>query len=208
MSALSDAVGNPNVDPTIASLARPGTPTQIKEAAIRLFRQQGYEATTLRQVASEVGIKAGSLYNHLSSKEGLLYTIMSQIMVELQAALDEALDGIDDPVERLSTAIDLHVRFHAERADEVFIGNSELRGLSREHRDVVIGMRDAYEQDFVEIIQAGYEAGAFAVADAKLAARGVLAIATSVATWHQPGGHLSIKEIAEFFTRFTLDGIR
>ena len=110
---------------------KPSTAELIRTSAIDLFFEHGYEATSLRAIAGEVGIQVGSLYNHLTSKESLLYSIMSTIMEDLLREFDARLDSVTDSVERLRTAIEVHVFFHTARAREVFIGNSELRSLTR-----------------------------------------------------------------------------
>jgi AcrR family transcriptional regulator len=187
--------------------AKGGTADLIRAAAIELFNEHGYEATSLRQIAGQVGIQVGSLYNHLSSKESLLYSIMTQIMEDLLSTLDEALAGKVGAPERLREAIRVHVGFHATRADEVFIGNSELRSLAPAHRKAVVELRDAYESRFLDIIELGIADGSFKVSDAKLATWSVLAIATSTSTWYRPEGRLELDGISQFFADFVLNGI-
>ena len=97
----------------------------------------------------------GSLYNHLTSKESLLYSIMSKIIEDLLAELDTRLATVTGSVERLRAAIEVHVFFHTARAREVFIGNSELRSLTAAHRRKVVKLRDQYEERFVDIIEQG-----------------------------------------------------
>ena len=134
---------------------KPSTAELIRSSAIDLFFEHGYEATSLRAIAGEVGIQVGSLYNHLTSKESLLYSIMSTIMEDLLREFDARLAVVTDSVERLRAAIEVHVFFHTARAREVFIGNSELRSLTAAHRRKVVKLRDQYEERFVDIIERG-----------------------------------------------------
>ncbi len=189
--------------------ARPKVSTAelIRTAAIDLFYEHGYEATSLRAVATEVGIQVGSLYNHLASKEDLLFSIMSKIIDDFLTALDVKLSGVEGSMDRLKTTIDVHVLFHTSRSREVFIGNSELRSLSPAHRRKVVKLRDEYEQRFVEIIEQGVDDGTFKVEDPKLAAWAILAIATSTSTWYKQGGRLQLEAISGFYTDFVLHGI-
>src|SRR5438094_107651 len=108
----------------------PRTAEAVRKAGLRLIFEHGYEAMSLRQLASEVGIQQGSLYNHISTKQGLLFDLIREHMLELLAALHKALDGITDPVERLSAFVQFHVTYHLTRKKEVFIANFELRGLN------------------------------------------------------------------------------
>jgi len=180
--------------------AAPSTTAEtITAAAVDLFYEHGYEATTLRQIAAQVGIQVGSLYNHISSKEELLFSIMSGIIEELLAELESGLEGIDAPVDRLRAAVGVHVFFHTARAREVFIGNSELRSLDPAKRKVVVRLRDRYETVFAGILEEGVAAGVFEISDLKLTTYAVLAMLTQPASWYQPGGRLDLDKIAEVY---------
>ena len=184
-------------------LTAPGAPVTTAEtitaAAVELFFEHGYEATTLRQIAAQVGIQVGSLYNHISSKEELLFSIMSGIIEELLGELEAGLEGVDDPVDRLRAAVGVHVFFHTARAREVFIGNSELRSLEPAKRKTVVRLRDRYETLFAQILDDGVQAGVFEVNDLKLTTYAVLAMLTQPASWYQPGGRLDLDKIAEVY---------
>ena len=186
---------------------KPSTAELIRSSAIDLFFEHGYEATSLRAIAGEVGIQVGSLYNHLSSKESLLYSIMSTIMEDLLREFDARLAVVTDSVERLRAAIEVHVFFHTARAREVFIGNSELRSLTAAHRRKVVKLRDQYEERFVDIIERGVADGSFQAPDAKLTAWAILAVGTSTSTWFRPDGRLQLEEIAALYTDLVLNGL-
>jgi AcrR family transcriptional regulator len=199
-------VGAVSVD-SVVPATKPSTADLIRSSAIDLFFEHGYEATSLRAIAGQVGIQVGSLYNHLTSKESLLYSIMSRIMEDLLREFDARLTSIIDSVERLRVAIEVHVFFHTARAREVFIGNSELRSLTPAHRRKVVKLRDQYEERFVDIIEQGVADGSFAAADPKLAAWAILAVGTSTSTWFRPDGRLQLDDIASLYTDLLLNGL-
>ena len=186
---------------------KPSTAELIRSAAIDLFFEHGYEATSLRAIAGEVGIQVGSLYNHLTSKESLLYSIMSKIIEDLLNELGARLATVTGSVDRLRTGIEVHVFFHTARAREVFIGNSELRSLTAAHRRKVVKLRDQYEQCFVEIIEQGVAEGTFRAPDPKLTAWAILAVGTSPAAWFRPEGRLHLDDIAALYTDLILNGL-
>ena len=186
---------------------KPSTAELIRSSAIDLFFEHGYEATSLRAIAGEVGIQVGSLYNHLTSKESLLYSIMSTIMEDLLREFDSRLAVVTDSVERLRAAIEVHVFFHTARAREVFIGNSELRSLTAAHRRKVVKLRDQYEERFVDIIERGVADGSFQAPDPKLTAWAILAVGTSTSTWFRADGRLQLEEIAALYTELVLNGL-
>jgi AcrR family transcriptional regulator len=188
-------------------LPKLSTAESIRQAAVDLFFEHGYEATSLRAIAGKVGIQVGSLYNHLTSKESLLYSIMSKIIEDLLNELDARLATVTGSLDRLRTGIEVHVFFHTARAREVFIGNSELRSLTAAHRRKVVKLRDQYEQRFVDIIEQGVADGAFRAPDPKLTAWAILAVGTSPAGWFRPEGLLHLDDIAALYTDLILHGL-
>jgi AcrR family transcriptional regulator len=176
----------------------------ITTAAIDLFFKHGYEAATLRDVADKVGLKVASLYNYIPSKQQLLFTIMYDVMQDLRTDVERAVAEQRDPVHRLCAAVRSHVRFHASRTKEVFIGNSELRSLTPRNRQKVIRQRDEYESFFRELVQAGQDAGVFHVDDVRVATFALLAMCTGPSTWFSPRGRLSVAELGDVYTDMAL----
>lgn len=182
----------------------PRTAQLIREAAAELFYLHGYEATSLREVASRVGIQVGSLYNHISGKSELLSAIMIQVMLDLHQALDESVADVQDPIDRLVAAVDCHIRFHAEHRREVFIGNSELRSLEKEDRTKVVTLRRKYEEKLRALVVAAVDAGDGDIIDVKLQVFAIVAIGTHVASWYQPGRGYPLDDIVGINTRIIL----
>lgn len=172
------------------------TSRAIKEAAAELFMRRGYEATSLRELAAAVGIKAGSLYNHIKGKDELLSIMMIEVMDDLLAALDASVDTARDPLANLRAALDCHIRFHAVRARDVFIGNSELRSLGPEDRAAVVDRRDRYEAAIQRLVEAVLDdLGRQDDVDARLHTFAILAIGAHVASWYKPGGDLTLDQL-------------
>lgn len=180
------------------------TADAIQKAAAELFYQHGYEATTLRQVAAKVGIQVGSLYNHIDGKDDLLRSIMTGIMADLIAAQKAVVNSHEDTIETLRAMMDCHIRFHAQRARDVFIGNSELRSLDKKDRRKVVAQRDEYEQMFRELIDKAGAQGRADVLDARLQAYAIVAMGTHVSSWYRPKGSMSLDEIVHVYTVMAL----
>jgi AcrR family transcriptional regulator len=187
--------------------ARDGAKTSlaIREAAASLFFEHGFKATSLRSVASAVGIQVGSLYNHIEGKDELLNDIMVAVMDELEASVTSAAEGAgDSAVDRLRAAVDAHLRYHAQHAREVFIGNSELRSLSPANRKNVLDRRRHYELFIKRLLEeAADEAGA-ELLDASLQTYAVLALGMHVSSWYKPRGRLSLERVVEIYTTMCL----
>jgi AcrR family transcriptional regulator len=176
----------------------------IRAEAARLFFDRGYDATSLRQIAAASGLKVGSLYNHIDSKEHLLLQIMGGIIDDLMDAIRGATLVDGDAVDRLRAALAAHLTFHAERAQEVFIGNAELRSLSDGARDVVIEKRHEYELFLQGLIEDAGRAGLADVVDAKIHVYSFVAQATHIASWFKPGGRMNLDEIVAIYTKIAL----
>jgi AcrR family transcriptional regulator len=179
----------------------------IREAGLGLIFEHGYEAMTLRQLATEVGLQQGSLYNHFRTKQELLFKLIMHHMENLLAELDRALSGIADPVERLSAFVAFHVRYHITRRREVFISYSELRSLERENYKAVVALRGRYEDVLTGIISEGVAAGSIRTADARIAAFGLIAMLSGIVNWYQPKGRRTADEIAAIYKEMAFSGL-
>jgi AcrR family transcriptional regulator len=193
----------------LTAVARRGAKTseEIRAVALGLFYKRGFQATTLRDVAAKVGIQVGSLYNHIASKGDLLYDIMESVLLDLLEVQREAA-ATPDVVERMRLLVDHHVKFHGKRAREVFVGNSELRGLRPAQRARIVSLRDQYELVFRNELEDGIRQGEFLPVDVNVTIYGILAMATSVSTFYSPAGRLSLEAIAEIFADLVLRGLR
>jgi hypothetical protein len=112
-----------------------------------------------------------------------------------------------DVVERMRLLVYHHVKLHGERAEEVFVGNSELRSLNRTQRSRIVALRHEYEQMFQNELEDGIRQGKFLPVDVQVTAYGILAMTTWVSSWYSSRGRLSLEEIAEIYTSQVLRGI-
>jgi len=180
----------------------PKTLAAIRKAGLDLIYRHGYEATSLRRLAAEVGLREGSLYNHISSKQELLFSLVDDHMDQLLAALTQAMRGIEGAETRLEAFVTFHLRYHMQRTAEVFVINSELRSLEEKGRAVIVGKRNAYEAVLIGILDQ------LNSTDSRVAAKAIIAMLTGVCTWYRPGGRLSIDEIVPLYIRLVMDGVR
>lgn len=174
------------------------TGPRIRKAALNLFARHGYAAVSMRQIAKEVGVQAGALYNYTPDKQSLLYRLMREHMQELLSALD-ALERCDDCQQALRRFVGFHIRFHLQRPDEVFIAYMELRNLSPENFAEIEDLRRQYENALEDILHSGQQAGQFAIPDTKIATLAVIAMLNGVMTWYRSGGRLSLDEVEQIY---------
>ncbi|MDE4134625.1 TetR/AcrR family transcriptional regulator [Phaeobacter sp. QD34_3] len=174
------------------------TGPRIRDAALRLFAQHGFAAVSMRQIAAEVGVQAGALYNYTSDKQSLLFSLMRRHMSDLLAAW-QAEPVADGALDRLERFVRFHIRYHMERPDAVFIAYMELRNLSEENFASIESMRRSYENALEGILRQGVEEGAFQIPDTKIATLAVIAMLNGVMTWYRAGGRLSLEEVETIY---------
>lgn len=181
------------------------TSAGIRKAAAELFYEHGYEATSLRAVAERVGIKVGSLYNHMGGKDELLIDIMSNVLGQLQPLVEQAADAAgEDPVARFRAAVGAHIRFHAQHARETFIGNSELRSLKPEYKSIVLDARRDYDQLMRRLINEAAAAAGVELLDLRLQSYALLALGMHVASWYRDDrGDSTLDHIVEVYTEIS-----
>ncbi len=180
----------------------------ITAVAVDLFQSKGYFATSISEIAGQCGIQKASIYYHYPSKENILFHIHQTTLADLTAYLHDNLAGLVDIEARMGAAVRSHVRFHLHRQKETFIANSELRGLTPEHYQEIVRMRDAYEQIFQQIIREGCEIGVFAADDVKILSYAILTLCNAGAIWFNPQGRMPVDAIAEIYEQFVLRGLK
>ncbi len=185
----------------------PSRRREIEDVASALFRDRGYAATSIRDIARELDIRGASLYAHVASKEDVLWAIVDRMASRFENAADAAIAGMTsggDPIGTLTALVRGHVRVIVEDVGAASVFISEWRSLGEARRDAILQRRDAYERRFRDVIADGTATGDFTMTDPAIAATFVLTALNGVATWYQPDGRLGADRIAEHFIDLTL----
>tara|TARA_R110002124_G_scaffold106467_21_gene258436 strand:+ start:45380 stop:45994 length:615 start_codon:yes stop_codon:yes gene_type:complete len=180
------------------------TGPRVRDAALKLFARDGYAAVSMRQIASEIGVQAGALYLYTADKQSLLFDLMNGHMEALLAAWADTVPPQGDAITRLEHFARFHIRFHAARADAVFIAYMELRNLSDENFAVIEDLRRRYEAELARILEQGQAEGCLTVPDIKLATMALIAMLTGVNTWFREGGRLSRDRVEDIYVDMVL----
>lgn len=184
------------------------TASRAREAALGLFARHGYAAVSMREIAGEVGVGAGALYNHFATKQDLLVELMIAHMEALLAAWAEVKATETSPEQRLEAFSRFHIRFHADRSDEVFVAYMELRSLERPNFHRIEKMRREYEVELEAILADGAAVGAFRIDDPRVATMAIIAMLTGVTSWYRQGGRLSAARIEEIYVDMVARTVR
>jgi AcrR family transcriptional regulator len=185
-----------------------GMKDTIKRVSIDLFHKQGYFATGISDIARASGIQKASVYYHYANKEDILFDIFKTTMVDLDINLEKALKGVKGTEEKVRAAIRSHVIFHIDRQKEVFISDSELRGLTVDNYKTIIDLRDKYEKKFQALIRAGIKERVFSNLDYKVTSYGIITMCTAVSIWFRALGRLTKEDIANSYAEFVVKGLK
>ncbi|MEP1537342.1 MAG: TetR/AcrR family transcriptional regulator [Paracoccaceae bacterium] len=180
------------------------TGPRIKEAALTLFAQHGYAAVSMRQIAKEVGVQAGALYNYTPDKQTLLFEAMRTHLVELLEACPTSTHA---PSSDLESFVRFHIAFHRKRPNEVFIAYMELRNLTEANFAQIEALRRSYEERLELILKAGVQSGAFSVQDTRIMTRALIAMLNGVNTWYRTGGSLTLDDVLAVYWDMVLKSV-
>jgi len=180
----------------------------LLHAAERLFSQRGYEATSVRDIAEAMNIKAGSLYAHMETKEDLLWEILTAAADRFFEAVEPIVASDLLPTEKLKRLIDAHVRVITDSASSAAVYMTEWRHLSEPRRSEFAARRDAYEEMVRGVVRDGIRAGEVADVDEKFATLLILSSMNWIYQWYRPDGPMTPEEIARKLTEMLFKGLR
>ncbi len=172
---------------------------ELLRVATGLFRERGFHATSMQDLAEALGMNRGSLYHYIESKDDLLWWIVSGALDRLRAQVEPVLAGEGTAVERLRGAIAGHLAFAADHGDELSLVQIELRSLAPDRRADLIERRDAYEGRWRDTLEAAFDEGSLRQTDVRLTGIAILSACNWFTQWYRPDGPLTVEQIATSF---------
>lgn len=175
---------------------------EILRAAARLFQQQGYDATSMNDVAGALKLSKGGLYHHFQSKDEILYHIMSHAMDITEERVINVARRVEDPSERLRTLIRLHIGVVLSEEDrEITVMLHENHPLPPALRRKINGRKKDYVH-FVENLIADVQRqhNSTSTVTPRAAAFALVGMINWIYQWYKPGGALSGEAIFRQFT--------
>ena len=158
---------------------------KLLSVSARLFARGGFEATSMRDIAGQAGMLAGSMYYHFPSKNDLIAAVYEAGVGEIGAAVDAATTGRLDAWERLEAACVAHLETLLAASAHAAVMAAELRRLDPRLRRRLVVLRDRYERRFVELVDALPLATG---TDRTLWRLHLLGALNGTAIWYRPGG--------------------
>lgn len=183
----------------------------IYEAAALLFRERGYRAASMRELAERVNLKVSSLYSHIGSKEELLQKICFDNAQHFINGLDQIEQKGGTALDQLKGVISLHVDIAVTDPTSVTVFNNEWRhltdGKGQKNLSAFLALRKTYETRLQNVIQTGIEQGELRDTDPRVALYTLLTAVRWLHYWYKPSRKMSPRALKEQLATLLLHGL-
>jgi len=176
-------------------------------AAANLFGEKGYHGTSVRDISSEVGIMAGSLYSHIESKQQILAEILRAYSVRAHAVLVPLETAPLSTREKLRAVFATYFRLISESPATARVAVHDARSLEPAAFAEARQRRRTTQAIVSRIVQHGIDAGEIREVNTTLVSMAVFSIANWAVEWYDPAGEIDPEDAAELFADLLLDGL-
>jgi AcrR family transcriptional regulator len=178
----------------------------ILRAAARIFRQRGFAAAGMREIAVAADLSPANLYHYFRGKEELLFFCQDRALDRLMAALSDATAGHDALTLRLHRLAAAHVLCLVD-AVEGSAAHFEVDALPPRLRLLIVAKRDRYERGVRRLVASGMRRGELTRGDATVATRAFLGALNWTASWFRPDGPYPPERVAELVADYAVAGL-
>tara|TARA_R110001606_G_scaffold235685_2_gene383520 strand:- start:4950 stop:5549 length:600 start_codon:yes stop_codon:yes gene_type:complete len=180
----------------------------IVDKAMHLFGKQGFNGTTMRDIANAVGILPGSLYAHINGKEALLLEIVTDGINRFNSAASLQANTEHDPVVRMRNMIIAHIQVVADNPERSQVVFHQWRYLDEGNIPEALARRREYEDYFIDVFKSGVESGQFrSDVNLRISVLSILGALNWTPEWYSSNGKFSPTEIGENMADSLLSGI-
>ena len=180
---------------------------EIVIVASRLFKEKGYNAVSMRDIAQAMGIKAASLYNHIQGKQEILSTLILAVAKEFTLSMDNLMESRLRPIEKITNVIESHIAITVNYPEGLAALNNDWMHLENEDLRDFITMREGYEENFRKIIKEGIENGEIKGHHPEVILFSILSTLRSLYVWYQKRGKLDVNVLKKDMVAVLLNGI-
>lgn len=170
---------------------------KLLQTAAHLFRNKGYERTTVRDLAGAVGIQSGSIFHHFKSKDDILRAVMQETIHYNTALMRAELAEASSVRERVLALIRCELQSIMGGSGEAMaVLVYEWRSLSPEGQAAVLALRDIYEQIWLQVLGEAKDAG-FIKGDVFITRRFLTGALSWTTTWFRAQGSMTLEQLAQ-----------
>jgi AcrR family transcriptional regulator len=179
---------------------------EIIRVAAELFKEKGYSAVTMRDLAKAMGIKAASLYNHINSKQDILNTIIISLAEDFTDGMQLIQSSQNSCLDKLKLIIELHVNISSQNIYGMASLNNDWMHLE-EKLDYYQKLRVDYEDDFRAILKEGISAGEIVDVKPDVMMFSILTTLRSLYLWIPRKEDINLKELSKSLNEILINGI-
>lgn len=181
--------------------------TEIVNVSAKLFKEKGYSAVTMRDIAQAMDIKAASLYNHIKSKQEILVLIIIEIAEEFTNVMNEVVHSNDSAIKKIERIIQLHVEITLRDSNALACLNNDWMHLTDSDLEYFIKMRNDYEDNFKTIVKKGIQDGEIKNLNLDVIIFSILSTLRTLYIWYNKTNKLSSKALTDTMIKVLLNGI-
>lgn len=181
---------------------------QVIRTAAELFRENGYTATSMRDLANALGIEAASLYSHIKSKEEILQNLCFDMAKLFQESLAQVENQSINYRDKLRKGIQGHIEVMSKDLTASAVFMNEHRHLSQPFLRDFLLLRINYINRFKSIVEEGIKAGEFKKIDTKLAVMTLFSSLNWMPQWYDPSGIINPIDLANQLADMLIEGLR
>jgi AcrR family transcriptional regulator len=186
----------------------PSKEQEIIAVAARLFKEKGYRATTLEDIAAAVGMLKGSLYYYIRSKEELLYLVVRDPIRQAYNKLEEIVTSQVSVHVKIAQAIANHMTLFHQHYPHIAVYLHDYHHLMQQLQKNIIETPKHYQRLWATLLQQGVDTGELRPdLNVKVTGYAILGMCNWVYRWYNPHGTLSAEEVAAVFTKLVLEGL-
>jgi AcrR family transcriptional regulator len=177
--------------------------------AAKLFREKGFSATSMRDLAEHVGVEAASLYNHISSKAEILQEICFKTANNFMSQIEE-VDATPNKsaIEKIQAILRFHIKQMLDNYEEVYVSDREWKHLTDPYLSNMQTQRRAYRQRIASIIEEGIRKGEIKPIDAPTAVLIMLHAVSGIESWHRSKKKIAGEVLEDNMVQILVDGLR
>ena len=180
----------------------------IIEKASRLFREKGFGAASMRDLAEHVGVEAASLYNHIQSKSEILQTICFKVANEFITNLEQVEASPQPTLKKMETIIRLYIRMMLDQYEYVYIADHEWRHLPEPYLSNFLNQRRNYRKRLSDILEAGIAKGEIKTIDPYTAVLVILSAISGIDSWQRSRKSTNAETLESNMVKYLIEGLK
>jgi AcrR family transcriptional regulator len=192
-----------------SSKSKPATRLEeVLHSAANIFFAKGFHATSIEDVARDVGMLKGSLYYYIKSKEDLLFQLLLAGIEDGDAYIAQHINPQGEPLEQLERAIRAQIDYIIEHKVPFGLFLHEFDSLSGKRQHKVISVMSRYNNRFVELVKRGQAQGKLIDGEPWLIVNGILGMCNWLYRWYDPEQISSPERVKQVFVNMLFSGLR